>query len=93
VEEHRKRIFYKFIEDIQEAFAGMRKNQGVVYQSELSAEVMAISILGMFERIAYHYLIWQNRPGELQTVSRDAIDFIVGGINVLSKSGESYEER
>jgi hypothetical protein len=58
-------------------------NQGARFQSEFSAEVMATSIMGMFERIAYQYLIWQDRSKDLKTVGQDAIDFIVGGIEKL----------
>lgn len=47
---------------------------------------MAVSIMGTFERIAYHYLIWQNRPHELETIGPDVIDFIVGGINNLCQN-------
>jgi len=42
---------------------------------------MAVSIMGMFERLAYHYLIWRDRSGELKTIGKDAVDFIVGGIS------------
>jgi hypothetical protein len=44
---------------------------------------MAASILGMFERLAYHYLIWQDRQEDLDAVGRDAVDFIVGGVQNL----------
>ena len=46
---------------------------------------MAVSIMGMYERIAYQYLIWQDRPKDLQTIGRDAVEFIVGGIRNLMK--------
>ena len=52
----------------------VQANLGIQYQSHLSAEVMAVSIMGMFERIAYHYLIWQDRPDELQIVGQDALN-------------------
>jgi hypothetical protein len=44
---------------------------------------MAASILGMFERLAYHYLIWQDRRADLGAVGQDAVAFIVGGIRNL----------
>jgi len=86
LEEHRKQIFEKLIQDVQKALIQVGDNLKVTYQSPLSPEVMAVSIMGMYERIAYQYLIWQKRPNDLQTVGRDAVDFIVGGIlNLVAK--------
>lgn len=86
VEEHRKQIFHKLISDVRKALVRIGEAQDIEYQSRLSAEVMAVSIMGTFERIAYHYLIWQNRPHELETIGPDVIDFIVGGINNLCQN-------
>jgi len=86
LEAHRKKIFEKIIEDVQQALLKVRDNLGVRYRSQLSAEVMAVSIMGMYERIAYQYLIWQHRPRDLQTIGRDAVEFIVGGIRNLSRN-------
>jgi len=84
VEKRRKKIFNKLIDDVKQALHRVQANLGIQYQSHLSAEVMAVSIMGMFERIAYHYLIWQDRPDELQIIGQDALNFIVGGINNLT---------
>jgi AcrR family transcriptional regulator len=85
VESHRKKIFNKVISDVQEALTRIGKQQGAPYQSPVSAEVMAVSIMGMFERIAYHYLIWQDRSEELKMVGADAVTFILGGIDHLCR--------
>jgi AcrR family transcriptional regulator len=85
MEAHRKKIFDKLIGDVQRALLKVSDNLGVSYQSEFSAEVMAVSIMGMYERIAYQYLIWQNRSKDLKTLGHDAVDFIVGGIRNLIK--------
>lgn len=83
VEIHRKKIFDKLIDDVRRALVRVCENQGTRYQSALSAEVMATSIMGMFERIAYQYLIWQDRSSDLETIGQDAMDFIIGGIERL----------
>jgi len=89
VESHRKKIFERLINDVQEALLQVARKHGGL-ASETAAEVMATSILGMFERLAYHYIIWQNRPEELTAVGRDAVAFIVGGIrNLLSTKDNS----
>ena len=85
LERQRKRIFDKLIGDIQQALIRVRDNMGAAFQSEYSAEVMAVSIMGMYERIAYQYLIWENRPKDLKTLGRDAVDFIIGGIHNLCR--------
>jgi hypothetical protein len=85
LEKRRKKIFDKLIGDVQQALIRVQDNMGIAYQSKFSAEVMAVSIMGMYERIAYHYLIWGNRSKDLKILGRDAVDFIVGGIHNLSK--------
>ena len=83
VEAHRKKIFDKLIDDVCQALIRVCENQESYFQSDLSAEVMATSIMGMFERIAYQYLIWQDRSEDLKTIGQDAMDFIIGGIENL----------
>lgn len=83
VERHRKKIFDKLIADVQAALVKIPATHGHTYPSDIAAEVMAVSIMGMFERIAYHYLIWQDRRQDLETAGRDAVAFIVGGIRNL----------
>lgn len=87
VESHRKKIFGRLIDDVRGALERLADQQEKTYQSRLSAEVMAVSIMGMYERIAYHYLIWQqDRTKDLVTIGSDAVDFIVGGIpNLFEK--------
>ncbi len=84
VEAHRKKMFSKLIGDVKDALERLQTQKNVTFQSPLSAEVMAVSIMGMYDRIAYHYLIWQNgRSEDLSIIGRDAVDFIVGGIQNL----------
>jgi AcrR family transcriptional regulator len=87
VEVYRKKIFNKLIEDVEAALVRLQEKSGSKFQSSLSAEIMAVSIMGMYERIAYHYLIWQDdRSEDIQTIGRDAVAFITGGVkNLLEK--------
>lgn len=82
VEDHRKKIFDKLIKDLKKALVSVSTNLGS-FRSDIAGEVMAVSILGMFERLAYQYMIWQNRREDLEAVGRDAVDFILGGIQNL----------
>ena len=84
VEIHRKKIFNKLIEDVEAALVRLQEKSGSKFQSSLSAEIMAVSIMGMYERIAYHYLIWQDdRSEDISTIGRDAVAFITGGVKSL----------
>ncbi|MFH2099174.1 MAG: hypothetical protein ABIJ95_06660, partial [Pseudomonadota bacterium] len=56
---------------------------GVSYRSPHSAEILAVSIVGMYERLAYHYLIWRNSCTDLDAIAEDALTFIEGGVQNL----------
>ncbi len=83
VEKHRKQIFDRLIGDVREALLRMTEGGAPSFKSELAPEVIAVSIMGMFERIAYQCLIWQNQAKDLKEIGRDAVDFIIGGITGL----------
>lgn len=84
VEQHRKEIFDKCNRDVLNALNLVCKNQGVTFKGRFSAEVIAVSIMGIYERVAYQYLFWQNKTNEdLKDIGRDAVAFIVGGVNSL----------
>ncbi len=85
VEERRKEIFDKLTGDVLNALRRMSDNQESGFQSRFSAEVIAVSIMGIYERVAYEYLFWQDRSQDLTTIGQDAVAFIVGGINNLFK--------
>ena len=82
VEAHRKKIFDKLTGDLMTALKSIADKLGP-FRSPMAEEVMAASILGMFERLAYQYLIWQNRHADFDAVGRDAVAFILGGIRSL----------
>ena len=87
VEAHRKKIFNKLIADVTAALIRLQEKSGVEFPSKLSAEIMAVSIMGMYERIAYHYLIWQDdRSKDIKVIGRDAVAFVVGGIKNLLRN-------
>jgi len=56
VEQHRKALFDKCTSDVLNALNEICENQGVAFKGRFSAEVIAVSIMGIYERIAYHYL-------------------------------------
>jgi AcrR family transcriptional regulator len=85
VEDRRKKIFDRLIADVASALERLKANTGVAFQSPLSTEVMAVCIMGMYERLAYQYLIWEDRTDELETIGEDAVAFILGGVKNLCR--------
>ncbi len=83
VEKHRKTIFDKFIADVEGALVRLAEKTGAKYPNPHSAQVLAVSIVGMYERLAYQYLIWKNSEADLATVAADALAFIEGGVRNL----------
>ncbi|MFZ5573503.1 MAG: TetR/AcrR family transcriptional regulator [Thermodesulfobacteriota bacterium] len=83
VEARRKEIFDKLTGDVLNALRKMSGSQGANFRSRFSAEVIAVSIMGIYERVAYEYLFWQDRSKDFTAIGMDAVAFIVGGINNL----------
>jgi AcrR family transcriptional regulator len=80
VETHRKELFEKCTKDVLGALNTVSRNQGVAFKGRFSAEVIAVSIMGIYERVAYQYLLWQDKAEDLQDIGSDAVAFIVGGV-------------
>ncbi|MBS3757410.1 MAG: TetR/AcrR family transcriptional regulator [Desulfobacterales bacterium] len=83
VEQHRKELFDKCTGDVLNALTLVSQNQGITFKGQFSTEVIAVSVMGIYERVAYHYLLWQNKTEDLKHIGRDAVAFIVGGVNNL----------
>ncbi|MGB9499530.1 MAG: TetR/AcrR family transcriptional regulator [Dissulfuribacterales bacterium] len=83
VEKHRKALFDKCTSDVLGALMAVSKNQGVTFKGKYSAEVIAVSIMGIYERVAYQYLFWEDQSRDLKTIGRDAVAFLLGGVNNL----------
>jgi len=83
VESHREKMHKQLIADVQNAVEQLRDARGYRFRSGLTPEIIATCIGGMYERIAYQYIIWQDRSGDLQEVSRELVDFILGGVDGL----------
>lgn len=85
VEAQRKKLFGKLTQDLQEALRKISKRDGVSFPSELSAELMAVCIVGIYERVACHYLLWQGRSDDISAIADDAVNFTLGGVTSLMK--------
>lgn len=87
VEALRKALFDKCTGDVLSALKSVAENEGLAFGGPFSAEVISVSIMGIYERIAYQYLFWQDRAGDLKDIGRDAVAFILGGVaNLVNKN-------
>lgn len=85
VEEQRRQLFIKLTDDIKEAFVKISREQGIHNIDDFIPEMVAVCIVGVYERIACHYFLWQDHPEDIDTIAQRSISFMLGGINNLLK--------
>ena len=86
VEEQRRQLFSKLTDDIKDAFVQISREQGIAPVDDFTPELVAVSIVGVYERIACHYFLWQDQPGDVEDIARRSVSFMLGGINNLLKN-------
>lgn len=92
VEDRRRAIFERFHQDAADAILEVMGEFGVADRSV--AEVLAVAIAGMMEKVAYQYLIWQDRSDQLEAITAEALAFIRGGLHsVLNDLSEKAKTR
>ncbi len=85
VEEQRRQLFSKLIQDIRDAFVQISRGQGIDTVDFFTPELIAVCIVGVYERIACHYFLWQDHPEDVDTLAQRSVSFMLGGINNLLK--------
>jgi AcrR family transcriptional regulator len=85
VEEQRKQLFIKLTHDIKDAFIRISKGQGIDLTDDFTPELIAVCILGVYERIACHYFLWQDHPKDIEHIAQRSVSFMQGGIDNLLK--------
>lgn len=83
VEEQRKQVFVKLTSDIRDAIIKISRGQGRKFVTELSPELIAVCIVGIYERIACYYLLWQDRSADVMQMADESASFMLGGVNNL----------
>lgn len=78
VEASRQKIFERLNEDVARAIEEVLEEYGISERSV--AEVASVAIAGMLERIAYEYLVSQDRSEETEKITREVLVFIRGGL-------------
>jgi AcrR family transcriptional regulator len=83
VEEQRKQVFVKLTMDIKDAMIKISKAQSKHFLTNLSPELIAVCIVGIYERIACYYLLWQDRSADVLQMAQESASFMLGGVNNL----------
>ena len=83
VEEQRKQVFVKLTLDIKDAIIKISERQGKHFVTNLSPELIAVCIVGIYERIACYYLLWQDRSADVMQMAQESASFMLGGLNNL----------
>lgn len=81
VEEQRKQLFVKLTLDIKEALVTVCKAQGKTFDADFTPEIIAVCIVGIYERIACHYFLWQDGSPDMEDIAHKTVAFMLGGIN------------
>ncbi len=85
VEEQRRQVFTKVTQDIKAAFVQIAREQGIELVDDSKPELIGVCIVGVFERIACHYFLWQDHPEDIDALARKSISYMLGGIDRLLK--------
>lgn len=78
VEARRQAIFAGLNQDVARAIEEVLEEYGI--SERFVAEVISVAIGGMLERVAYQYLVSQDRSSETKTITREILAFIRGGL-------------
>jgi len=88
VEQRRRELFTGLNDDIASALTEVSRSMGLAPRSPRSTELIAFAIIGMFERVAYQYLIWGDRGEELPTVAEELATLVLGGVGGMLRRAE-----
>lgn len=85
MENKRREFLELLINDVQDALITVGSEMNFNYSSEQTARVVTVGILGIYERVAYQYIMWQDttEAPDLQKIGKDAVAFIMSGVNGL----------
>jgi AcrR family transcriptional regulator len=88
VEEQRKEMFVRLTADIKDVLVNISRGLGKGFVTEAAPEVMAVCVVGIYERIACHYVLWQHEGAELKDIVEETASFMLGGIRNLLEADQ-----
>jgi AcrR family transcriptional regulator len=89
VEEQRKDLFVRLTSDIKDVLVNISSRLGKGFITDASPEVMAVCIVGIYDRIACHYVLWKHQESDITDIVEETVSFMLGGIHsLLAPNGE-----
>ncbi|MEW6261728.1 MAG: TetR/AcrR family transcriptional regulator [Thermodesulfobacteriota bacterium] len=83
VEEQRKHLFERLTAEIKNVLVRISGHLGRGFVSEAAPEVMGVCIVGIFERLACHYVLWPDQAVAMEAIVEETVAFLRGGIGGL----------
>ncbi|WDP85419.1 MAG: helix-turn-helix transcriptional regulator [Desulfobacter sp.] len=80
MENRRKKMSETISADLSKATDRLGREAGYTFRSPESPEIFANCILGVYEKMALHFLIDDHKPGQQKAMARDAVEFTIGGL-------------
>jgi AcrR family transcriptional regulator len=80
----RKNFMIKMTADVHHALMQAKKDLGMVYCSDISAEVIAVCTTAIFVWLGLYYRLWLKKPEDILAIGRETMSYISGGIKNLS---------
>ena len=84
MEIRRKKISETLSQDLSQAIVRLGEEAGYRFRSPDSPRVFANCILGVYEKVAFHFLTDGLNPEHRDAMARDAVEFTVGGIKQIT---------
>jgi AcrR family transcriptional regulator len=85
VEKERRNLVVRLTSDIKDVLNRVSKNLGRKFVSKGAADTMALCVVGIFERVAYLYVMWPERKANIDSTMDESVAFVRGGVNALLK--------
>ena len=82
VEKERRDMFDRLTSEIKDVLNRVSRNIGRKFVSKGASDIMALCVVGIFERVACHYVMWPNQTN-INSIVDEAVAFVRGGINAL----------
>jgi len=84
MEERRKNMSELISRDLSKAIDHLGEEAGCEFRSKNSSSIYAMCILGVYEKVAFHFLTEPDDPKGIKSMALDAVDFIIGGIKNIT---------
>ena len=87
MEERRKKLSQTISGDLSLAIDRLGQEAGYSFRTQDSPLVFAHCILGVYEKVAFHYLTDSQTQDQRMAMAKDAVEFTTGGIDRITAKG------